>query len=95
MPHAASNVGHWDTAAIFADFSELKAKIRFSQQSPTLEAREDIKIRDRAPVVPIIDCQRAGRWARGRLMGRRNTRFGSFFPASTGSSQGLSSRSPI
>jgi putative SOS response-associated peptidase YedK len=44
-----------DAAAIFADFSELKIKIRFSEGKPNLEAREDIKITDPAPIVRTIE----------------------------------------
>jgi putative SOS response-associated peptidase YedK len=44
-----------DAAAIFADFSELKIKIRFSEGKPNLEAREDIKITDAAPIVRTIE----------------------------------------
>jgi hypothetical protein len=37
-----------DAASLFADFSEIKIKIRFSEGKPNLEAREDIKITDAA-----------------------------------------------
>jgi putative SOS response-associated peptidase YedK len=40
-----------DAAALFADFSEIKIKIRFSEGKPNIEAREDIKITDTAPIV--------------------------------------------
>jgi putative SOS response-associated peptidase YedK len=50
-----------DAAAIFEDFSEIKIKIRFSEGKPNLEAREDIRITDTAPIVRTIDGEpRAG-----------------------------------
>jgi putative SOS response-associated peptidase YedK len=44
-----------DAAALFADFSEIKIKIRFSEGKPNIEAREDIKITDTAPIVRAIE----------------------------------------
>jgi hypothetical protein len=46
-----------DAASLFADFSEIKIKIRFSEGKPNLEAREDIKITDAAPIVRTIDSE--------------------------------------
>jgi hypothetical protein len=44
-----------DAAALFADFSEIKIKIRFSEGKPNIEAREDIKITNTAPIVRAIE----------------------------------------
>jgi putative SOS response-associated peptidase YedK len=44
-----------DAAALFADFSEIKIKIYFSEGKPNIEAREDIKITDTAPIVRAIE----------------------------------------
>jgi hypothetical protein len=58
-----------DAESLFADFSEIKIKIRVSQGKPNLEARDDIKITDAAPIVrtidgapqrPAISCSAAG-----------------------------------
>jgi putative SOS response-associated peptidase YedK len=56
-----------DVATLFADFSEIKIKIRFSEAKPNLEAREDIKITDTSPIVHTID----GEPAAGDLVQRR------------------------
>ena len=56
-----------DAATIFADFSELKIKIRFSEGKPNLGAREDIKITDTAPIVRTIE----GETQAGDLVQRR------------------------
>jgi putative SOS response-associated peptidase YedK len=56
-----------NAAAIFADFSELKIKIRFSEGKPNLEAREDVKITDTAPIVRTIE----GELEAGDLVQRR------------------------
>ena len=47
-----------ETAAIFEDFSDLKIKIRFSEGTPNIQARDDIKITDIAPIVRTIDGER-------------------------------------
>ena len=39
------------SATLFDGFSEIRIPIRFSEGKPNLEAREDIKITDPAPVV--------------------------------------------
>jgi putative SOS response-associated peptidase YedK len=44
-----------DATTLFADFSETKIKIRFSEGKPNLEAREDIRITDTAPIVRTVD----------------------------------------
>ena len=44
-----------ETAAIFQDFADLKIKIRFSEGAPNIQARQDIKITDTAPIVRMID----------------------------------------
>jgi putative SOS response-associated peptidase YedK len=44
-----------ETAKIFEDFSDLKIKIRFSEGAPNIQARQDIKITDTAPIVRMID----------------------------------------
>ena len=44
-----------DATTLFADFSEIKITIRFSEGKPNLEAREDIKITDTAPIVRTVD----------------------------------------
>ena len=56
-----------DAAEGFADFSEIKIKIRFSEGKPNIEAREDIKITDTAPIVRAT----AGEPAAGDLVQRR------------------------
>ena len=40
-----------DAAALFEGFSQTRIKIRFSEGAPNIEAREDIKITDTAPIV--------------------------------------------
>ncbi len=47
-----------ETAAIFEDFADLKIKIRFSEGTPNIQARDDIKITDIAPIVRTIDGER-------------------------------------
>jgi putative SOS response-associated peptidase YedK len=44
-----------DAATVFEGFSETRIKIRFSEGKPNLEAREDIKITDAAPIVRAVD----------------------------------------
>ena len=51
-----------DAASIVEDFADLKITIRFSEGVPNLEAREDIKITDVAPIVRTIEgAARRGR----------------------------------
>ena len=65
-----------DAASLFADFSEIKIKIRFSEGKPNLEARDDIKMTDAAPIVRTIDgAPQAGdlvqrRWSWPRQNGK-------------------------
>jgi putative SOS response-associated peptidase YedK len=44
-----------DAAMVFEGFSETRIKIRFSEGKPNLEAREDIKITDAAPIVRAVE----------------------------------------
>ena len=43
-----------DAASLFDGFSQTRIKIRFSEGAPNLEAREDIKITDPAPIVRAV-----------------------------------------
>jgi len=56
-----------DAASLFDGFSETRIKIRFSEGAPNIEAREDIKITDNAPIVRAVD----GEPAAGDLVQRR------------------------
>ena len=47
-----------ETSKIFEDFADLKIKIRFSEGTPNIQARQDIKITDTAPIVRTIDGDR-------------------------------------
>lgn len=44
-----------DVASIVGDFADLKIKIRFGEGAPNLQAREDIKITDVAPIIRTIE----------------------------------------
>ena len=44
-----------DAATLFEGFSQTRIKIRFSEGTPNIEAREDIKITDSAPIVRAVD----------------------------------------
>ena len=44
-----------DAATLFDGFSHTRIKIRFSEGKPNIEAREDIRITDSAPIVRAID----------------------------------------
>lgn len=44
-----------DVASIVEDFADLKIKIRFSEGSPNIEAREDIKITDMGPIIRPVE----------------------------------------
>jgi len=46
---------HVDVASIVEDFADLKIKIRFSDGRPNIEARDDIKITDVAPIVRSVE----------------------------------------
>jgi putative SOS response-associated peptidase YedK len=56
-----------DVASIVEEFSDLKIKIRFSEGSPNIQAREDIKITDVAPIIRTVDRTRG----EGDLVQRR------------------------
>jgi putative SOS response-associated peptidase YedK len=56
-----------DLASIMEDFADLKIKIRFSEGRPNVEARQDIKITDTAPIVRTVDGVRG----EGDLVNRR------------------------
>ncbi len=47
-----------DPASLFEGFSQTRIKIRFSEGTPNIEAREDIKITDTAPIVRAVDGER-------------------------------------
>ena len=66
-----------DLASIIEDFAHLKIKIRFGEGAPNVEAREDIKITDMAPIIRGIEGARdeadlvQRRWScRARTSGR-------------------------
>jgi putative SOS response-associated peptidase YedK len=44
-----------EAAAIVEDFADLKIKIRFSEGMPNIQARQDIKMTDTAPIVRMIE----------------------------------------
>jgi len=54
-----------DASAILEDFAELKIRIDFSEGVPNIEARQDIKITDTAPIV------RSAERGTGELVQRR------------------------
>jgi putative SOS response-associated peptidase YedK len=56
-----------DVASIVEDFADLKIKIRFGEGAPNIEAREDIKITDMAPIIRTIE----GVLGEGDLVQRR------------------------
>lgn len=58
---------HVDVASIVDDFADLKIKIRFSDGRPNVEARDDIKITDVAPIVRSVEGVRG----EGELVQRR------------------------
>ncbi len=47
-----------DAASIFEGFADLKIKIHFSEGTPNIRARDDIKITDTAPIVRSVDDER-------------------------------------
>ena len=47
-----------DVASIIEEFADLKIKIVFSEGAPNIEARQDIKITDVAPIVRTIEGSR-------------------------------------
>jgi putative SOS response-associated peptidase YedK len=54
-------------ASLFEGFSETRIKILFPEGKPNIEAREDIKITDTAPIVRAVD----GEQGAGELVQRR------------------------
>lgn len=44
-----------DAASIVEDFADLKIRIDFSEGVPNIEARQDIKITDMAPIVRMLE----------------------------------------
>ena len=56
-----------DAATLFEGFSQTRIKIRFSEGTPNIEAREDIKITNSAPIVRAVD----GESGAGDLVQRR------------------------
>lgn len=44
-----------DAAAILEEFADLRIQIRFSEGTPNIQAREDIKITDTAPIVRMVE----------------------------------------
>jgi putative SOS response-associated peptidase YedK len=44
-----------EASAIFEGFADLKIKIRFSEGAPNIQARDDIKVTDTAPIVRAVD----------------------------------------
>ncbi|WPE24277.1 hypothetical protein ShzoTeo12_55000 (plasmid) [Shinella zoogloeoides] len=56
-----------DVASIIEEFEHLKIKIRFPEGRPNIEAREDIRITDTAPIVRTA----AGERGVGELVQRR------------------------
>jgi putative SOS response-associated peptidase YedK len=47
-----------DATTIFEEFADLKIDIRFSEGTPNIEARDDVKITDTAPIVRTVEGQR-------------------------------------
>jgi hypothetical protein len=43
-----------EVAAILEDFADLKITVRFSEGMPNIQARDDIKITDTAPIVRML-----------------------------------------
>lgn len=56
-----------DVASIVEDFADLKIKIRFGEGTPNIEARDEIKITDVAPIIRTVEGVRA----EGDLVQRR------------------------
>lgn len=56
-----------DISSIIEEFADLKIKIRFSEDRPNIEPRDDIKITDVAPIVRTVDGMRG----EGDLVQRR------------------------
>ncbi len=58
---------HVGAGTIADDFSNIKIKIRFPEGTPNIEARDDIKITDTAPIVRTVEGDREA----GDLVQRR------------------------
>lgn len=56
-----------EAAALFEDFADLKIKIRFPEGMPNIQARDDIRITDTAPIVRAAE----GEHGTGDLVQRR------------------------
>jgi putative SOS response-associated peptidase YedK len=56
-----------EISSIIEEFADLKIKIRFSEERPNIEARDDIKITDVAPILRTVDGERG----EGDLVQRR------------------------
>jgi putative SOS response-associated peptidase YedK len=56
-----------DAGTIADDFSDIKIKIRFPEGKPNIQARQDIKITDTAPIVRTVEGDRSS----GDLVQRR------------------------
>src|SRR5260370_15716336 len=56
-----------EASAILEGFADLKIKIRFSEGTPNIQARDDIKITDTAAIVRMVDDERCA----GDLVQRR------------------------
>ncbi|MDP9588513.1 UNVERIFIED_ORG: putative SOS response-associated peptidase YedK [Shinella zoogloeoides] len=56
-----------ELASVIEEFEQLKIKIRFPEGRPNIEAREDIKITDTAPIIRGVDGERG----MGELIQRR------------------------
>ncbi len=56
-----------DVASIVEDFADLKIRIRFSEGTPNIEARDDIRITDMGPIVRTVEGARG----EGDLVQRR------------------------
>ena len=44
-----------DLASIIDEFADLKIKIRFDEGRPNIQARDDIKITEVAPIVTTVE----------------------------------------
>jgi hypothetical protein len=56
-----------ELASVIEEFEQLKIKIRFPEGRPNIDARDDIKITDTAPIVGTIKGEREA----GGLIQRR------------------------
>ncbi|UPA27000.1 SOS response-associated peptidase [Shinella oryzae] len=56
-----------ELTSVIAEFEQLKIKIRFPEGRPNIEAREDIKVTDTAPIIRGVEGERG----MGELIQRR------------------------